>query len=172
VIDASLDIPRRLNDPPRMFWWEIDVALILLGAVLAGMVAGFFMTGCALGVLLAWASARRSRASTPPSRCTCCTGTCRRMISGLKRTPPSHQRELARMKLDWLRADIASARRATTLLVLLLTGSLLVNVCWRLRRCACPAASGWCWCRPRSTRPSGSSPSASAPSTCSRWPIS
>jgi conjugal transfer pilus assembly protein TraL len=36
MIDASLDIPRRLNDAPRMFWWEIDVALIFLGAVLAG----------------------------------------------------------------------------------------------------------------------------------------
>ena len=32
------------------------------------------------------------------------------------------------MKLEWLRADIASARRATTFLALLLTGSLLVNV--------------------------------------------
>ena len=32
------------------------------------------------------------------------------------------------MKLEWLRADIASARRATTFLAVLLTGSLLVNV--------------------------------------------
>ena len=45
MIDASLDIPRRLNDPPRMFWWDIDVALLVLGAALAGMVAGFFVSG-------------------------------------------------------------------------------------------------------------------------------
>jgi hypothetical protein len=32
------------------------------------------------------------------------------------------------MKLEWLRADIASARRATTYLAVLLTASLLVNV--------------------------------------------
>ena len=32
------------------------------------------------------------------------------------------------MKLDWLRADIASARRASALLVLLLAGSMLANV--------------------------------------------
>ena len=32
------------------------------------------------------------------------------------------------MKLEWLRADIASARRATTYLAALLTASLLVNV--------------------------------------------
>jgi conjugal transfer pilus assembly protein TraE len=32
------------------------------------------------------------------------------------------------MKLEWLRADIASARRATTLLAALLAGSMLANV--------------------------------------------
>ena len=32
------------------------------------------------------------------------------------------------MKLTWLREDIASARRATTFLVVLLTGSMLVNL--------------------------------------------
>ena len=31
------------------------------------------------------------------------------------------------MKLDWLRADIASARRASALLVLLLAGSMLAS---------------------------------------------
>ena len=41
MTDASLDIPRRLNDAPRMFWWEIDVALIFLGAVLIGMVGAW-----------------------------------------------------------------------------------------------------------------------------------
>ena len=53
--DVALEIPRRLNDPPRMFWWEIDISLLFLAAVLAGMIAGFFVTGCAAGVLLAWA---------------------------------------------------------------------------------------------------------------------
>ena len=33
-------------------WWEIDVALIFLGTVLVGMFAGFFVTGCSLGLLL------------------------------------------------------------------------------------------------------------------------
>jgi len=51
VSDVALEIPRRLNDPPRMFWWEIDVSLLFLAAVLAGMIAGFFVTGCAARVL-------------------------------------------------------------------------------------------------------------------------
>jgi conjugal transfer pilus assembly protein TraL len=32
MTDASLEIPRRLNDPPRMFWWDLDVALLVLAA--------------------------------------------------------------------------------------------------------------------------------------------
>jgi hypothetical protein len=49
MTDASLEIPRRLNDPPRMFWWDLDVSLLVLAAGLAGMISGFFITGCALG---------------------------------------------------------------------------------------------------------------------------
>ena len=72
--DTSLDIARRLNDAPRMFWWEIDVALIFLGSMLAGMLLGLLVSGAALGVLLAWAFGTR------PLRCTCCTGTCRKAL--------------------------------------------------------------------------------------------
>ena len=48
MTDISLEIPRRLNDPPRMFWWDIDVALLVLAAALAGMISGFFLSGCAV----------------------------------------------------------------------------------------------------------------------------
>ena len=58
MTDASLEIPRRLNDPPRMFWWDLDVSLLVLAAGLAGMISGFFITGCALGLLLASAYGR------------------------------------------------------------------------------------------------------------------
>lgn len=61
--DVALEIPRRLNDSPRMFWWEIDVSLLFLAAVLAGMITGFFVTGCAAGVLLAWAHGMTNEAS-------------------------------------------------------------------------------------------------------------
>ena len=83
MTDASLDIPRRLNDPPRMFWWDIDVALLVLGAALAGMVAGFFVSGCAIGLLLASAFALHLLYWHVPA-----------FITGLKRTPPSHLRDL------------------------------------------------------------------------------
>ncbi|OQC18084.1 type IV conjugative transfer system protein TraL [Candidatus Skiveiella danica] len=92
--DASLDIPRRLNDAPRMFWWEIDVALIFLGAVLAGLLAGFFMTGCALGVLLALSFAKAKSGEHPAFALHLLYWHLPSIISGLRRTPPSYQREL------------------------------------------------------------------------------
>ena len=92
--DASLDIPRRLNDAPRMLWWEIDVALIFLGAVLAGMLAGFFMTGFALGVLLAWSFGKAKSGEHPAFAMHLLYWHLPAQVSGLKRTPPSHQRQL------------------------------------------------------------------------------
>ena len=53
MADISMDIPRRLNDPPRIFWWDLDVALLVIAASLAGMLAGFFLSGCSAGFMLA-----------------------------------------------------------------------------------------------------------------------
>jgi conjugal transfer pilus assembly protein TraL len=90
--DASHEIPRRLNDPPRMFWWEIDVALLFLAAALAGMIAGFFMTGCAVGVLLAWAYGRAKSGEHPAFALHLLYWHLPGFVTGMKRTPPSHQR--------------------------------------------------------------------------------
>ena len=92
--DASLDIPRRLNDAPRIFWWEIDVALIFLAALLAGMMAGYFMTGCALGALMAWGFGKAKSGEHPAFALHLLYSHLPSVISGLKRTPPSHQRVL------------------------------------------------------------------------------
>ena len=92
--DVSFEIPRRLNDPPRMFWWEIDVALLVLAAALAGMISGFFMSGCALGVLLAAAYARAKSGKHPAFALHLLYWHVPAAVTGLKRTPPSYLREL------------------------------------------------------------------------------
>ena len=94
MTDASLDIPRRLNDAPRMFWWEIDVSLLFLAAVLAGMIAGFFVTGCAAGVLLARAYGKAKSGEHPAFALHLLYWHLPAAVSGLKRTSPSHLREL------------------------------------------------------------------------------
>jgi conjugal transfer pilus assembly protein TraL len=94
MIDASLDIARRLNDAPRMFWWEIDVALIFMGAVLAGMVAGYLFSGCAVGLLLAWSFGKAKSGEHPAFALHLLYWHLPAQVSGLSRTPPSCQREL------------------------------------------------------------------------------
>ena len=94
MTDASLEIPRRLNDPPRMFWWDLDVSLLVLAAGLAGMISGFFITGCALGVLLASAYGRAKTGKHPAFALHLLYWHVPTAITGLQRTPPSHLREM------------------------------------------------------------------------------
>ncbi|MFY7873072.1 MAG: type IV conjugative transfer system protein TraL [Limnohabitans sp.] len=91
---TALEIPRRLNDPPRMFWWEIDVSLLFLGAVLAGMLAGYFVTGCAAGALLAWAYGKTKSGEHPAFALHLLYWHLPSAVTALQRTPPSHLREL------------------------------------------------------------------------------
>ena len=92
--DVSLEIPRRLNDPPRMFWWDLDVALLVLAAALAGMISGFFISGCALGMLLASAYGRAKSGKHPAFALHLLYWHLPAALTGLKCTPPSHLREM------------------------------------------------------------------------------
>ena len=92
--DVALEIPRRLNDPPRMFWWELDVALLVLAAALAGMISGFFVSGCAIGVLLASAYGRAKSGKHPAFALHLLYWHLPSSLTGLKRTPPSYLREM------------------------------------------------------------------------------
>jgi conjugal transfer pilus assembly protein TraL len=95
MTDVALDIPRRLNDPPRMFWWDLDVALLVLAAALAGMVSGFFLSGCALGVLLAMAYGKAKSGKHPAYALHLLYWYLPAAVTGLNRTPPSWLREMA-----------------------------------------------------------------------------
>ena len=94
MTDTTFDMPRRLNDPPRMFWWDLDVALLVMAAALAGMITGFFLSGCALGVLLAAAYGRAKSGKHPAYALHILYWTLPAAVTGLKRTPPSHLREM------------------------------------------------------------------------------
>ena len=76
-------------------WWDIDVALLVLGAALAGMVAGFFVSGCAVGLLLASAYGRAKAGKHPAFALHLLYWHLPAFMTGLKRTPPSYLRELA-----------------------------------------------------------------------------
>ena len=92
--DGTCDIPRRLNDPARMFWWDLDVALLVLGAGLAGMLAGYFVTGTVAGLALASAYGRMKSGRHPAFALHLMYWHLPAAFSGMQRTPPSHLREL------------------------------------------------------------------------------
>jgi conjugal transfer pilus assembly protein TraL len=94
MTDVSLEIPRRLNDPPRMFWWDLDLSLLVLAGALAGMISGFFLSGCAMGVLLASAYSRAKSGKHAAFARHLLYWYLPAVVTGLKRTPPSHLREM------------------------------------------------------------------------------
>jgi conjugal transfer pilus assembly protein TraL len=92
--EPSLQIPRRLNDPPRIFWWDFDVALLWLSCMLAGLLIGAPFTGAALGTAAGWAWGRARAGAHPAYALHLLYWHLPAGISGLKRTPPSHLRRL------------------------------------------------------------------------------
>lgn len=95
MTDASFEIPRRLNDPPRMFWWDLDISFLVVAAALVGMISGFFISGCAVGVLLASGYSRMKSGKHPAFALHLLYWYLPAAVTGLKRTPPSYLREMA-----------------------------------------------------------------------------
>lgn len=92
--DTHLAIPRRLNDPPRLFWWDLDVALLVLASMLAGMICGFFLSGSAVGLVLASAYSRAKAGKHPAYALHLLYWHLPAAVTGLRRTPPSCLREM------------------------------------------------------------------------------
>lgn len=88
------EIPRRLNDPMRMFWWDLDVASLFLATAVIGMMAGFFLSACALGAVIAWGYGRTKSGQHPAFALHLLYWHLPSVVMGLKRTPPSHLRVL------------------------------------------------------------------------------
>lgn len=47
-------IPRYIDDPPQIFWWEVDEAAAFSGAFVLGAVCGYVAVGLAVGFAFAW----------------------------------------------------------------------------------------------------------------------
>ena len=77
-----------------MFWWDLDVSLLVMAAALAGMISGFFLSGCALGVLLATAYGRAKSGKHPAYALHILYWHLPSAVTGLTRTPPSYLREM------------------------------------------------------------------------------
>jgi conjugal transfer pilus assembly protein TraL len=85
-------IPKRLNDPPKMMFWELDQAMVFMAALMLGITVEMTLTSMAVGLLAAWGYGKLKSGKhrgfakhalywyTP-------------FVNGMRRTPPSHIRE-------------------------------------------------------------------------------
>ena len=64
-MDEDLRIPRRLDDPPRIFLWEMDVFMVWSGGVFIGIMAGYMLTGIGIGVGFGWAYSKLKSGKHP-----------------------------------------------------------------------------------------------------------
>ena len=47
-------IPRYIDDPPQIFWWEIDEVAVFSGAFVVGALSGQVLGGLLGGFALSW----------------------------------------------------------------------------------------------------------------------
>ena len=94
MLDNLQNIPRRLNDPPRMFWWDLDLALLALSLALLGMIAGYFVTGALLGLSAAGVYSMAKSGKHPAYALHLIYWYLPERVVKWKCTPASHLREL------------------------------------------------------------------------------
>jgi conjugal transfer pilus assembly protein TraL len=92
--EADYAIPRRLNDPMKFLWWDADVFVIAFAPVALGILAGSFLAGLLFGLLMGWAFGRVKAGKHKAYALHALYWHGGEAIVKLKRTPPSHFREL------------------------------------------------------------------------------
>ena len=127
MIDASLDIPA-VSMTRRACSGGTSTSPCWCWGRAGGHGRGFFVSGCAVGLLLASAYGRAKAGKHPAFALHLLYWHPPAFMTGLEAHAAFLPARAGRMKLDWLRADIASARARAPLLVLLLAGSMLANV--------------------------------------------
>ncbi len=92
--DLDYAIPRRIDDPAKLLWWEADEFITAIVALGIGVMAGSWLAGVVLCFGSVYGLSRLKAGGGP--------GHARRIIYwhlpanhifGLQRTPPSHIRE-------------------------------------------------------------------------------
>lgn len=86
-------IPRRLNDIPRLFFWDLDVACIFLAFMMIGLMLGSFILGCTAASCAGYFFGK-AKSGRHPAYTIHMAYWYMPMASGMQAIPPSHFREL------------------------------------------------------------------------------
>jgi conjugal transfer pilus assembly protein TraL len=87
-------IPRRLNDAWKIAWFEIDVAIPWAGIFVLGLLAGHWFIGIAMATIVARAIMKVKSDKHPAFLLHWAYWYLPELLSKMKRTPPSHIREM------------------------------------------------------------------------------
>ena len=92
--DTSTAIPRRLDDPPRMFWWDLDQSLIVMAMMIVGLMCGLFFCGRLIGLVFGHLYGRTKSGKHPAYALHLMYWYLPASVSALKNTPPSYLRQM------------------------------------------------------------------------------
>lgn len=88
------DIPRRINDPPKLFFFDLDISLCFISGFFFGAMFDALITGSVIGFLLAMAFAKLKTGKHPYFSVHLMYWHLPPIAMKLRRTPPSYIREM------------------------------------------------------------------------------
>lgn len=86
-------IPRRLNDPPRLFFWDMDVAIVFLSFLMLGLLAGSVTLGLFAAIFAGYYFGK-GKSGKHPAYTIHLAYWYLPLASGMEFVPPSHIREM------------------------------------------------------------------------------
>lgn len=90
--DRALEIPRKLDEPPRAFFWDFDVVLVFLIGMGFGILSSQIIV-CSVAGLLAAMAFSKAKSGRHPGYLMHLLYWHLPLNFGFKRTPPSYERE-------------------------------------------------------------------------------
>lgn len=87
-------IPRRLNDAPRLFFWDMDVAIVFLSFLMLGLLMGYALAGALAAVVVGYYFGK-SKSGRHPAYTIHLAYWYSPLASGMEVIPPSYLREMA-----------------------------------------------------------------------------
>lgn len=91
---SKYQVPRTLDDPGRILWWDVDQALLVCMFLVFGMVAGYLLIGMITGLSIGWVYGKSKSGRHKGYAIHLMYWFMPSGVLGLRRTPPSHHREL------------------------------------------------------------------------------
>lgn len=92
--ESKYIVPRTLDDPAKLFWWDIDQALLVCMFVVFGMSIDHMLAGMLTGGFMGWLYGKSKSGKHKGYAVHLMYWHLPAETFSLKRTPPSHQREM------------------------------------------------------------------------------